>query len=95
MINFYVPSEYEAMLLAAGWITLEDIDDNYIEYRKRGSMDYHAWKQATEKYEELNEIFYKVIVPHIREDKPLPAHIETWSKNLEEKMSEIETILGY
>lgn len=109
MINFYVPSEYEEMLLAAGWVTLADLDDQYIEYRKRAEyisfhcvkneflMDYSTWKSEIALMEHLNQRYQNEVDPFYRADNdaPIPEHIQALHKEIVDQISEIETILGY
>lgn len=55
----YKPTEYETILLAAGWICIEDIDPEYSEYLKAAPdkselWDYETWQSERTRWNELN-----------------------------------------
>lgn len=107
MINFYVPSEYEEMLLVAGWITLEDVDDQYIEYRKRATryaygnvyndhlMSHYDWTTMLLRKRKLDTRYMMEVEPYYQNNWEVPEHIQKLHHKLIREISEIETVLGY
>ena len=63
--------EYVEMLVAAGWITSGDVDDEYQQYIKRGSQhefdadgSYEDWQRWGKEWDELNEQYKKLEAEH-------------------------------
>lgn len=96
--KYYEPTEYEQMLIAARWVSIEDLDPEYLEYLKsapEGTTDYEGWQSMRREWDRLNERYTSDIDPLIREYKQLSSSEEALSSDLLCKMSELEYLLGY
>lgn len=60
--RYYEPTEYEQILLAAGWVTMEDLDPDYLDYKRKYDghpaeiLDYANW---TVTKHELDALFLR------------------------------------
>jgi hypothetical protein len=96
--TYYEPTEYEQMLVAAGWVAIEDIDPDYIEYKRHTDDDrltYDQWTRAKREWDRLNEIYVERIEPYIRDHELMPHSIEDLAEDTLAKMSQLEWELGY
>lgn len=64
MNKCYEPTEYEAMLIAAGWISMGEIDPDYLAYLRSDigryeTMSYQQWLNARQVWDQLNAEFEK------------------------------------
>jgi hypothetical protein len=94
----YDPTEYEKQLIAAGWITIEEADPDYAEYRRHSvyhdyALDYRAWKNAQSELNRLGEEFDKRFPP----TAPNPPYGREFDEMnaLLNQMSVYEEQLGY
>ena len=97
--DYYEPTAYEQMLIAAGWVTAESLDTEYLEYvaGNRDAASYSSWQSLRRQWDELNEQYEKHIAPYYRQesDITIPYEMVRLEKQLLGDMSEIEVILGY
>jgi len=97
--SYYKPSEYEQMLLAAKWISIEDIDDDYRKYAHKNpdAMSYSQWVASKQEWDDLNAQFMALEKKHGMgrvwqlEDNP---DYDTAHQILED-MGWLEVCLGY
>lgn len=99
--KFYEPTEYESMLLAARWISMEDVDGEYQTYMRNTPypeflMTYDEWRGKLNELDELAARYDAEIAPLLTAD---PCYLNYEQKRLMSslcnKMSDIETLLGY
>lgn len=97
--DYYEPTEYEQMLIAAGWVTPESLDMDYQEYTSgnRDAVSYSTWQHLRRQWDELNEQYEKNIAPYYRQesDMTIPYEMVRLEKQLLGDMSDIEVTLGY
>lgn len=83
--NVYEPNEYEQMLIAAGWITAESCDPEYLDYQRwevhNDQMTYEHWKHLRAEWNRLSAEY--------------EAAADRRQNQLVDQMSHIEYILGY
>ena len=95
---YYEPTEYEAMLIAAKWISIEDVDTDYQEYKRKNRWDdeatYDGWLSMRRQWDELNAQYEREVEPHYRAYTMTPA-LERLQVELLNRMSQLETWLGY
>lgn len=97
--TYYEPTEYEQMLIAAGWVTIESLDTEYQEHAtsNNDACSYSSWKSLRLRYDELNEQYEKDVEPYYISGncKPIPYEVEQHGKRLLRAMTDIEIALGY
>lgn len=99
--TYYQPTEYEEMMIAAGWVTLADLDDDYQKCpRAHGDeyMSYEGWVSMKREWDALNAEYEAWITPFytgIFHDVPMPRPLQVLQSDLLSRMSYIETVLGY
>lgn len=95
-------SEYVQMLVSAGWVQAESLDEDYQAYRKRANdagihpfevMDYQDWKSEVTRWEDLNRAFTTEI-EHIPYDDLTPLQ-KIRERELLQAMSRSEFHLCY
>lgn len=89
--NYYEPTEYEQMLIAAGWVDIESLDEDYIDYESRttDALGYDDWKSLRQEWDSLDAIYLGMI-----SGVGVVAYSET-ERQLVSRMAQIETQLGY
>lgn len=96
----YQPTEYEEMLIAAKWLSIEDVDTAYQEY-VHGNSDavrYNTWLSMRREWDELNARYGSEVEPHYSaysEITTIPFHIQQLGDQLLREMSDLEIMLGY
>ncbi|MBI5671266.1 MAG: hypothetical protein HZC41_24990 [Chloroflexi bacterium] len=103
--TYYQPTEYEQMLIAAGWITPESVDLDYLEYvrliGKGDAMRYDEWQTTKRELDELDARWNKEIEPlyamggygdYLIQMNQEQQQLE---KQLLREMSWLEVLLGY
>lgn len=94
----YEPTEYEAMLIAAGWVEIERLDPVYMEYTRRvdDAMGYQEWIDTYDELIALGETYDREIEPHYKSSPYgwLPYDVEQRQKQLLKEMSWLECVLG-
>jgi hypothetical protein len=99
--NYYQPSEYEEMMIAAGWLTLADLDDDYREYCGALGMDavaYETWVSMKKEWDEYNQRYKVEIQPYYtgdKHDQPMPTEVKSEEQHLLKSMGWLELALGY
>lgn len=95
--TYYQPTEYEAQLIAAGWVTADTLDPDYVAYaRHNEGMDYDAWLYHKRKWDALDAQYKAEIQPlYDREGYQLTRHEKCRAQELVKEMSWIEVLLGY
>lgn len=97
--TYYEPTEYEQMLLAAGWVKPEDLDPDYWRYTKispgegldGGVATYDQWQGMKREWDALNAEYEA-----IEADFPDQFHPHTHRQDqLLDQMSRLEYLLGY
>lgn len=96
----YQPTEYEQMLIAAGWVTVESLDDDYLEYiASVGAYEaasYSTWQSMRNQLAELNAEYETAIEPlYHKDDYRLSYFEQERGKQLLDSMSDLEVMLGY
>lgn len=95
----YEPTEYEQMLIAAGWVTIESLDTEYLEYSSgnNDAASYSTWQYLRRQLDELNAEYERDIQPLY--DATPSGNIGYFERKQEERllasMSSIEVALGY
>lgn len=94
--KYYQPTEYEEMMLAAGWLTMADLDDEYQEYVRKDDepMSYDGWTNCKREWDLLNTTYELIIDPAFRY-RELVDDERIAQKSLLDRMSWLECILGY
>lgn len=98
--NFYEPTEYEQMLLAAGWVTMADLDTEYMQYLKNTpyrefTCTYDQWRANVIELDTLAEQWDCEIAPLLTEGCYLEYEQKRRMDNLSRAMSNLEFFLGY
>lgn len=98
--TYYEPTEYEQMYIAAGWMSLGDLDPEYLAYKRNEghAMDYEDWTSTRREYDELNTAYKNEIETLYKEhgyDYSLPYELEIRQNELLKDMSRLEVWLGY
>jgi len=104
----YVPTEYEQMLIAADWVSIESLDSEYQEYLQSvkhlqqrfdeyDPLSYISWKSTREEWNRLDADYQAEIQPHYdaRPDGNIPWQIRERESSLLRQMDWLETCLGY
>lgn len=98
MHKYYEPTEYEQMLIAAGWVSVETLDEDYLSYiRSNGSdMDYSVWVSMKKQWDDLDSQYRAEINPlYERDGYTLSSLEEKRAQALIRDMSYLEVMLGY
>ncbi len=95
--NYYQPSEYEQMLIASGWVSIEILDINYQSYLQRchrhdvDEMSYQQWvdteKELVALSEQFSELETKYGIGTVWDSAPEET------KAICDKMAELESYL--
>jgi hypothetical protein len=98
--TYFQPNDYDQMLIAAGWVTVESLDDDYQDYRrKEGSdaLDYSTWLSVKRDWDEANAAYLREFEPDGRPllDSELTLAQRWRMKELLDRMSWCEQLLGY
>ncbi len=96
----YTPTEYEQMLIVAGWITPESCDQEYLKYCGQLGMDampYSHWLSSREEWNRLDQAYFNEVQPHHdrHPDGNIPAKVREREEILLRDMMWIESYLGY
>lgn len=104
----YVPTEYEQLLIAANWITVESLDCEYLEYLASVAdlqrhfdeyepLSYDCWKSKRTDWNGLDAAYQREIQPHYdsHPDGNIPYEVREREKQLLRDMDWIESCLGY
>lgn len=104
----YKPTEYEQMLIAANWITIESLDAEYQNYLASTTdlvrrfdeyepLSYSGWQSFRENWNQLNTAYETEVQPHYdsHPNGNISWQIRDREKQLLRDMDWIETCLGY
>lgn len=92
----YEPTEYEQLLIAAGWIDAGSLDPEYLEYCRKTDwveLAYPVWLSLRKQWNELDQQYKSEIEPYTYSS--LPSELWARQEELLDQMSEIEIALGY
>lgn len=96
--KYYEPTEYEQMLIAARWVSIEDLDPDYLEYVKKTREDvqeYETWQSLRREWDRLNTRYMEEVEPFQLDAENFTVQMEALAEDLLAKMSELEYLLGY
>lgn len=100
--TYYEPTEYEQMMLVAGWVKMEDIDPDYQRFLKTTPIepefarhiDYERmkrdWDALNAQYQAEVEPYYATVT-----GVPVPDDIVEKGTRLVKQMGELEYLMGY
>jgi hypothetical protein len=99
----YEPTEYEQMLIAAGWVDIESVDPEYGEYIKsmKGQselsvMSHAGWQVTRKMWDEANDQYEKEIQPlYYIQDTNLTNAQQNRERTLMGELMWLEYLLGY
>lgn len=97
--KYYQPTEYEEMLLAAGWIDIENIDPDYKEYLSNlggDAVEYEMWVSMKKDWDKLCSEYEINFEPlYHKEGYNLTTEEKRESDRLLKEMHWLEISLGY
>lgn len=97
--TYYKPTEYEEMLISAGWVEISTLDTDYAKYCRNVYMpeDYNSWQNMRREWDELDKRYGNEIEQHYgHNNNKLPSRdLECLEKELLDRMSWLEQLLGY
>lgn len=97
MHTYYKPTEYEEMLIAAGWVSIGDLDTDYLTYKQNIDypVDYQEWDGMRREWDELNTRYENEVEPHFAGGNKPSLRVEWLGDDLLSRMSSLECWLGY
>lgn len=96
--SYYQPSEYEQMLIAAGWVETGTLDPDYLKYQHVVIMpcDYNNWQNMRREWDALEQRYDNEIEPLYGKNNKLPSYaLEELERELLDRMAWLEELLGY
>lgn len=101
--TYYEPTEYEQMLIAANWLSIQDVDTDYQEHvttmrrRREDELSYSQWLSSKREWDELNATWEAKVQPYCAPYVTLsmPREIEELQDSLLRRMNWLEILLGY
>ncbi len=93
--KYFEPTEYEEMLIAAGWVTAESLDSDYVEYQRSADdvLGYECWLDLRREWDSLDSLYMGMINPVGA--SIAVSGISAAENKLVRRMMEIEAQLGY